>query len=140
MPTPDVGNPLWALTNAEGVYSLQVAVFEPTDSVWEYKKAAAEYCAVLRRKGYEAYYHHASACSMVTVGSFGPEVVIPQDRGPPRYSAEVLALQQEELLKYNRVNGGIMRTKTAQGASVPVPSRLVEIPGRATGFSPRGVP
>lgn len=128
MPTADVGDPRWALKDAEGVYSLQVAVFEPTDDFWECKKAAAEYCAMLRKKGYEAYYHHAPASSMVTVGSFGPEAVIEQPRGLPRYSAKVMALQREELLKYNLVNYGIMRVKTESGERVPVPSRLVKIP------------
>ena len=44
------------------------------------------------------------------------------------YSNEVLSLQRDELLKYNLVNGGVMRIKSHEGANVPVPSRLVEIP------------
>ena len=129
MPTPDVGNPAWDLANLDGVYTLQVGVFEPTDEFFEYKQAAAEFCALLRRKGYEAYYYHTNASSTVTVGSFGAEAVIPNPRGLPSYSAEVLALQQQdELLKYNLLNGQIYRARTDEGAMVRVPSRLVRIP------------
>jgi hypothetical protein len=148
-PQPDVGDARWALTQAPGVYSLQVAAFEPTDDFWEVKQAAADYCQWLRGKGYEAYYHHGPACSIVTVGSFGAEAVIPSDRGLPRYSAEVVALQRDPLLAHNLVNGGIVRARPADSSdvvrfnmlgrkgvqappveAVPVPSRLVPVPGR----------
>jgi hypothetical protein len=141
MPTPDVGNPDWALTRAKGVYTLQVAVFEPTDDFFEYKEAAAEYCKFLREKNYEAYYYHTNAASLVTVGAFGPEVVI---RPPPEvaqheylkkgaivlpvYSGVILALQRDELLKYNLHNGGIRYTRKPDNVRVPELSQLVEIP------------
>ncbi len=128
MPTPDVGNPEWALANLPATYSLQVAVFEPTDNFWEYKEAAAQYCALLREKGYEAYYYHGSACSMVTVGSFGPEAVITKADGRTYYSEEVLALQRDELLKYNLLNGAVYRVRSDTGKKVAVPSRLVKVP------------
>ncbi len=128
MPMPDVGNPQWALSNTTGVYSLQVAVFEPNDDFWEHKQAAADYCEVLRKKGYEAYFHHANTSSLVTVGSFGPEAVQNRPQGLPTYSAEVLALQNDELLKYNLLNGGVYYVRDGMGGRTPVPSRLVEIP------------
>lgn len=128
MPMPDVGNPHWALSRATGVYSLQVAVFEPNDDFWEQKQAAAEYCEFLRKKGYEAYYHHAAASSMVTVGSFGPEAVVNMPQGLPTYSREVLALQKNELLKHNLLNGGVYYVRDDKGQRTPVLSRLVEIP------------
>jgi hypothetical protein len=143
MPTPDVGNPDWALTEAKGVYTLQIAVFEPTDDFFEYKEAAAEYCRFLRGKNYEAYYHHTNAASLVTVGSFGPDAVI---KPPPEvahkeyikqgtmvlpvYSGAILALQRDELLKYNLHNGGIRYTRSPGGDRVPELSQLVEIPRR----------
>jgi len=66
VPQRDVGKPEWELSrNASGKYSLQVAVFEPSDEFWEFKKAAAEYCELLRDKGYEAYYYHGDGASMV---------------------------------------------------------------------------
>ncbi len=131
MPMLDVGDPDWALANVPATYSLQVAVFEPNDEFWEYKEAAAKYCTLLREKGYEAYYHHGDAASVVTVGAFGPDAVISKlvgRRWQTYYSSEVLALQRNELLKYNRLNGAVYRVRDDTGAMVPVPSRLVKIP------------
>jgi hypothetical protein len=128
-PTPDAGNPDWDLAKAEGDYTLQVGVFEPTDEFWQYKQAAAEFCELLRNKGYEAYYYHTSSASMVTVGTFGADAVISRPRGLPSYSAEVLALQrQDELLQYNRLNGAVYRAQTDRGTMQRVRSRLVRIP------------
>lgn len=133
-PTPDVGPPEWNLLRATGKYTLQVGIFEPTDEFWEFKQAAAEYCQLLRDKGYEAYYYHTDAASMVTVGAFGEDALVPHESGVPRYSAQVLALQQsDELLKYNLLNGSIYKgqvyaSPTEKGERVPVPSRLVMIP------------
>lgn len=126
-PTPDVGHPAWALSKVPATYSLQVAAFEPTGDFTAHKQAAAEFCQLLRAKGYEAYYHHGRACSIVTVGAFGPEAVITSPNGHVFYSREVLALQQTELLKYNHVNGAVIRVIGEEGRKVPVPSRLVEI-------------
>lgn len=131
MPTPDVGNPEWALSSVDGVYTLQVAAFEPTDDFWEYKQAAADYCELLRAKGYEAYYYHSptKAVSMVTVGLFGREAVRTSGDGRTYYSQDVIELQErDELLKYNWLNGGIYRVKNTKGVMVPVPSRLVRLP------------
>ena len=129
MPTPNVGNPDWDLARTDDVYTLQVGVFEPTDEFWQYKEAAAEFCEFLRGRGYEAYYYHTSSASMVTVGTFGADAVISRPRGLRAYSAEVLALQrQDDLLRYNRLNGAVYRARTDRGTMQRVPSRLVEIP------------
>lgn len=137
LPTANVGNPDWALTNANGLYTLQVGVFEPAGDFTEYKEAAAEFCKLLREQGHEAYYHHTDAASMVTVGSFGREALIqPADRkaaGPgavavPVYHPNIIAMQQNELLKHNLLNGGIQYVRKPDGTRVPVMSRLVEIP------------
>lgn len=130
MPMPDVGNPEWNLAVVSGAYTLQVAVFEPTDAFGDYKHAAAELCEFLRGKGHEAYYYHASASSMVTVGVFGEDAVIFDSKGRTTYSSAVQALQRDELLKYNYVNGGIVRVKNDDGVMVPVLSALVRIPKR----------
>ena len=152
-PQPDVGDPAWALERAEGVYTLQVAAFESTDDFWEHKQAAAGFCAWLRSKKYEAYYYHGPACSIVTVGTFNRSAVVETRPGMGYYSDEVRALQKDELLKYNLVNGAVVRTRTLEfsdlanlgvvqrersekggstSAGVPIPSRLVKIP-RAPG-------
>lgn len=128
-PTPNVGNPAWDLARALAKYTLQVAAFEPTEDFWEYKQAAADYCEWLRKKGYEAYYHHSSSSSVVTVGLFGPDAVIERAAGLPYYSDAVVALQRDELLKYNLLNGGIYYVREKDGKRVAMPSRLVEVPG-----------
>ncbi|MBU0719530.1 MAG: hypothetical protein KJ749_14900 [Planctomycetes bacterium] len=129
MPTPNVGDPAWDLRKADGVYTLQVGIFESTDEFWEYKQAAVEFCKLLRERGYQAYYYHTDAASTVTVGTFGEDAVIPNPRGLPSYSREVIALQQQDdLLKYNHLNGAIYRARTDKGGTLRVPSRLVRIP------------
>lgn len=131
MPQPDVGNPQWRLKNAHGKYSLQVAVFEPTDAFSEFKAAAAEHCANLRAEGFDAYYHHSPVSSVVTVGAFGPDAVTTRfdgSRYQSIYSPEVAALQQHEILKHNLLNGRVYYAIDDKGNRVPVYSRLVEIP------------
>ncbi len=138
MPTANVGNPDWALSNAKGLYTLQVGVFEPAGDFTEYKQAASEFCKLLRDQGYEAYYHHTDAASMVTVGSFGRDAIIqpPNDKKSakpgavaiPVYHPDIIAMQQKELLKYNLLNGGIQYVVKPDGTRVPILSRLVEIP------------
>lgn len=127
-PQPDVGNPDWDLRRADAVYSLQVGAFEPTEDFWEFKKVAAEYCALLRAEGYEAYYHHASSGSVVTVGLFGEDAIQIRGDGRSYYSDKVLKLQRDEALKYNLVNGRIFKVKGENGEFIKMPSRLVQIP------------
>ena len=127
-PMPDVGDPAWRLGNVPAKYSLQVAAFEPTDDFGDFKEAAVAFCKLLRDRGYEAYYHHTEVGSLVTVGAFGADAVFAGVDGRTYYSAEVRKLQEEELLRYNLVNGSVHRVRSSEGELVPVPSRLVEIP------------
>lgn len=148
-PQPCEEVPAWILSEVPARYSLQVAVFLPTDDFQDYRQAAVEYCRFLRDEGFEAYYHHASASSMVTVGSFDESALKleiktfarTRDSGIGREvrsenSLEVEALRQNELLRYNLVNGQIHRVRPldAQGRPIagieaqPVPSQLVIIP------------
>lgn len=128
MPTPDVGFPSWDLKNVNATYSLQVAFFESTDDFWEHKKAAAEYCKFLRKKGYEAYYYHTDPSSTVMVGAFGPEALITRANGRTYYSEEVLALQRKEFMQYNLLNSKTYSATNDQGKRVLVSSRLVITP------------
>lgn len=134
-PTPDVGNPEWALSKVDGMYTVQVAAFEPTDSFSEFKEAAAQCCAALREAGYQAFYHHTNACSMVTVGVFGADALVTKEVTTNNYrtvrnfyDAEVEALLNDETLRYHHVNGTIRRVRANDGTLVPVRSRLVKIP------------
>lgn len=143
-PTANVGNPQWSLSNAQGFYTLQVGVFEPAGDFTEYKEAAVEFCKLLREQGHEAYFHHTDAATMVTVGAFGRDAVIepPRDKKPgspnavavPVYHPRIIAMQQQELLKYNLLNGGIQYIRNPDGSRVPVMSRLVEIPQSRSGI------
>ncbi len=128
LPPPDVGPRDRDLRNVHAAYSLQVGIFEPTDDFSEYKQAAVEFCDLLREKGFEAYYYHTPVSSTVTVGAFGTDAAIRRPDGRNDYSATVRALQQNELLRYNLVNGGVMRVKDPQGGFHAVPSQLVEVP------------
>lgn len=126
-PLPDVGNPAWNLRRVDAIYSLQVAVFEPNNTFWEYKQAAAAHCKLLREKGFDAYYYHTKSSSLVTVGTFGPEAVTTREDGRNYYSPRVLALQREALLKHNLLNGKVYTVPNDQGRRVAMPSRLVHI-------------
>ncbi len=133
-PMPDIGDPAWRLSGVAAKYSLQVAAFEPTDDFGDFKEAAVAFCKLLRERGYEAYYHHTESGSLVTVGAFGSDAVFIGVDRRTYYIAEVRKLQEEELLRYNLVNGSIHRIRTPEGELVPVPSRLVEIPRSTDGL------
>jgi len=126
MPIPDVGNPAWSLRRVDKPYTLQIAVFE-ADEMADYKTEAAKLCRVLREKGYEAYYYHASSTSMVTVGAFDRSAVRVVG-GKVSYSPEIQKLRNNELFRYNLTNG---KRLTVHKGSVkaPVLSQLMLVPG-----------
>ncbi len=126
VPQPDVGRPEWALQTVKKPYTLQVAVFESFE-IPEFKQAAADYCAELRRKGYEAYYHHGLDTSVVTVGAFDRDAVRVEG-GIATYSKEVTDLQAKETFAYNLTNGRKL-TVRQQGVESPVASQLMLVPG-----------
>lgn len=125
-PLADVGPPEWDLRNVKGIYSLQVAVFFATPKVRDYKQAAVDKVSALRKKGYQAYYHHGDSQSVVTVGVFGGDAVVDYEGGID-YSPKVRALQRKEDFVYNVTNGAIW-TAVVDGKRAPVRSLLVEIP------------
>jgi hypothetical protein len=69
IPEPLPQNP-WPLEKAKGPFTLHVASWEAPGRT---AKAQA-YGAELRAQGYEAYVLHGPRLSIVTIGSFGPEV------------------------------------------------------------------
>ena len=127
-PVDDAGPREWDLQNVDGVYSLQVAVFFATTRVPDYKQAAADYVSALRKKGYQAYYHHGQSKSVVTVGVFGPEAVINR-QGQLDYSNQVRELQRKEDFAYNLNNGAVWKA-IVDGHEAQVRSLLVRIPPR----------
>jgi len=128
-PVPDKGPESWNLEKADGEYTLQVAVFFPAPEVSDFKQAAVDFAAELRRRGYPAYYHHGESKSVVTVGSWGSEAVVERG-GRVGYSDEVRELQQKETFAYNLTNGAIW-TASVDGEKAPVRSLLVKIPKSA---------
>ncbi|HUT57429.1 MAG TPA: hypothetical protein VNA25_06220 [Phycisphaerae bacterium] len=68
----NVGPPEWDLTSAVGDYTVVVGTFcnEPKQGIRNRKQYAVANCRDLRAKGYDAYYHHGPAQSLVTIGAF----------------------------------------------------------------------
>ncbi len=143
VPTPnrDVGKSEWDLRRADGVYTLQVAVYFNDEELHRRKLAAVAKVRQLRGRGFEAYYYHGESKSMVTVGTFGDEAVVDQhgqvryiDTGGSkqqvvhRYSDEVSALQKRPEGMYNLTNDAVWYNRDDQGNRVPVRSLLVRMP------------
>jgi hypothetical protein len=70
LPTERSAPAAWDLNNADGYWSLQVAVFFNDEDITNRRQLAEEYCRVLREQGEEAYYHHGAVNSITTVGLF----------------------------------------------------------------------
>ncbi|MFH1747915.1 MAG: hypothetical protein ABIG44_12845 [Planctomycetota bacterium] len=70
LPTSRTSNPEWDLTDAEGYWSLHVAVFYNEGVITNRRFLAEEYCRELRSQGEQAYYHHGPVRSSVFVGLF----------------------------------------------------------------------
>jgi len=79
IPGKDVGKPEHNLVNAKGYWTILVALFvdEPESNFVgrDRQQDAVVYCQWLRDQGYEAYYHHMSGRSQVTVGTFPERAV-----------------------------------------------------------------
>ncbi len=77
IPGRQVGPAQWDLTNADGAYSVVVAVFYdvPEMNYAGRKEFAVKYCRQLREKGEQAFYDHGQTHSAVTIGLF-PETAI----------------------------------------------------------------
>ncbi len=125
------GPPEWALENAQGIYTLQIAAFFPELGFNQPRQAAVEMVRQFRREGVEAYYHFAGQKASVTIGTFGADAVREDADGRLVYSAEVQALQRKrEEFGFNYENGQ-KRTKIVQGRSYPPYSFLVRIPQKS---------
>ena len=125
----------WALTNAPGSYSLQIAVFYPEGEFTQSRSAATQLVAELRGEGHEAYYHHGEVMTMVTIGSFGESAVITREDGTVQLSEEVLRLQTSDpRFKHNYENGQVINRKIASARGTTTFSNhsfLVRIPHRS---------
>ena len=72
LPGKSFGPPEWNLENADGTYSVLVARFYdvPEADYVGRKQFAVDYARQLREEGEQAYYYHAAAQSLVTIGAF----------------------------------------------------------------------
>ncbi len=125
----------WALTNAPGSYSLQIAVFYPEGEFTQSRSAATQLVAELRGEGHEAYYHHGDVMTMVTIGSFDESAVIERTDGTVYLSEEVLRLQASDpRFEHNYENGRVINRKigsTRGTTKFSNHSFLVRIPRRS---------
>lgn len=83
LPTYRPQHPEWNLADADGYWSLHVAVFYNTDTLRTRRSAAEEYCALLRKQGEEAYFHHGTVNSSVYLGTFPEGAVVEMRREAP---------------------------------------------------------
>jgi len=121
----------WALENAEGEYTLQIAAFFPELGFNEPRRAAVEIVRQFRREGVEAFFHFAGQKASVTVGVFGADAVREDGDGRIVYSAEVQALQRKRKEFGFNYENGQKRTKIVEGKSYPPYSFLVRIPKKS---------
>jgi hypothetical protein len=136
-------HPEWNLENANGYWSLHIAVFFNEGVITNRRYLAEEYCRELREdQQVEAYYHHGPVRSSVYVGLFSEQAVRTVQRTHP-LTGEVTAVNQivdERLLELQhrfprslqnaRVMNEIIRDpQTGQiKQRLPFKSFLVKIP------------
>ena len=69
--------PEWDLRNANGFWSLEIAVYKDSP---ERKQAAVDAVREARKQGIEAYYYHGPTASSVCIGAWPREAVAEQDQ------------------------------------------------------------
>ena len=136
-PQPFAGKPEWDLRNASGLYTLNVGVTFPTPELHDYRQAAYEWVADLRKRGHQAYYYFdpQRSTASICVGTFGDEAFVLDAQGRKGYSAAVKSLQAKEEFKYNLENGHLVynwvsNPETNQRERIPNYSFLAQIPQR----------
>ncbi len=118
-PEYDLANVRSSRAAVSAAYTLQVGVYQ-SDDRREAMEAAEEAVVALRAAGEEAFYFHAPARSLVTIGIFGDSEYDPRSGA---YSPRIAELQKRH--PYNLVNGRPYRDK---GRATWTNSALVEVP------------
>ncbi|MFW5839689.1 MAG: hypothetical protein ACOCZE_03835 [Planctomycetota bacterium] len=122
VPGQDIGPDEWNLAKVDrGAYTLLVGKWQnsPDDDFFQRREWAVKHCQRLRKRGYDAYFYHAEAESLVTVGIFGEGAVEMITKGretrPEVRDPKVAAIQKsDEMLKYMLVNGHKVYERIAQ--------------------------
>ena len=146
LPVPSA-HPEWDLARQSGYWSLHVGVFYNEGKMNQRRKAAADYCAELRRQGEQAYFHHASVKSSVCLGLYAESALQTVTRPHPGtgkstrvtiYSdAELAALQKR--YPHNLENGHIINQIVRDPLTqkivkrTPNESFVVRVPQRMSG-------
>lgn len=108
-PTVPSGNPAWDLNNVDGYWSLQIGVFYNEGEMRQRRRAAEQYCKILRDQGEAAYYHHGAVNSSVCVGVFPKEAIVEFQREDPltgvvRSTSKIVAPRMLALQKKYAIN------------------------------------
>jgi hypothetical protein len=93
LPTFDSAHPEWDLTTVDGHWSLQVGVFYNTKTMRSRRSAAEQYCAVLRARGEDAYFHHGVVNSSVCIGIY-PVGAVTEVRRENPFSGDVTMISR----------------------------------------------
>jgi len=154
-PGEEMETPQYNLLNVSGGHwTVLVAIYidDPKQGVHGFvgrdrQRHALEYCHFLRKKGFEAYYHHTSGRTQITVGVFPEDAVVAQARRTTRHDEfvatqvirnkemkEIMATRDPPLL-FLVVNDHTevrkrRSTKTGKIVNAITPSRPMLIPGR----------
>jgi hypothetical protein len=144
LPATNQRYPDWEASKAKGVWSLQVAVFYDTKTMRGRKRAAEDYCKLLRDEGYEAYYHHGTVNSSVIVGAFPRNAIIEVRQANPltgeatQFTNKIVdpgLLDLQKKFPTNLENGHVMqqvyRSPSGKVTKVPNPSFAVMLPAAA---------
>jgi len=143
LPGPDIGPPQWKLFGAKGTYTVVVGYYYnvPEQGYLGRKQAVVDQCELMRKMGYEAYYHHGPARSYITVGTFDDQALqtiregdivrtIPADAGMKEILEEFTQLAENGNARVVLVLERIPGTDKAQRKRIVVRSYTVKIPQR----------
>ncbi len=154
LPGKDIGPAKWNLVNADGRYTVVIAVFfdVPKEDYYNRREIAVQYCRQLREKGEKAFFHHGISVSRVTIGTFDKSAIRTIRKGR-RTRSEIRSQHMQAVVDrypYLAVNGRqeirtVLNPKTYTVESLPQRTYPVEIPAReennyADAFDSSGYP
>lgn len=115
------------LRNHMGKYSLQIGFYD--EEAKDFEKAAEDAVKALREDGVEAFFHHGTRMSIVTVGLFTQADFAFRDQpGGGRilaYGPRIIELQKE--FPHNLGNGRTVVVTTRSGRTNTLPSFIVHV-------------
>jgi hypothetical protein len=145
IPSGETGPGKWDLSEVDGYWTLQIAVFYNTAEMNRRRQAAVDFCRELRTRGYEAYYYHSMSKSVVTLGAYPEWAVQFKEETPisltgkPAQKRTVVKINNPGLIKlqeefpYNYENGARifekkLNARTGKIEKVARPSFMAKLP------------